>query len=50
MGLIATLSVLGMACCVGYDPMRSVLPDEDEIVRGVRLTKGGKVVSERLVG
>jgi NAD(P) transhydrogenase subunit alpha len=27
-----------------------VLPDEDEIVRGVRLTRGGKVVHERLAG
>jgi NAD(P) transhydrogenase subunit alpha len=27
-----------------------VLPDDDEIVKGVRLTKGGKVVSERLAG
>ena len=27
---------------------RVVLPDDDEIVKGVRLTKGGKVVSERL--
>jgi len=27
-----------------------VLPDEDEIVKGVRLTKGGAVVSERLLG
>ncbi len=26
------------------------LPDDDEIVRGVRLTQGGKVVSERLLG
>nr|WP_314444902.1 NAD(P) transhydrogenase subunit alpha [uncultured Sphingomonas sp.] len=25
-----------------------VLPDEDEIVKGVRLTKGGKIISERL--
>jgi NAD(P) transhydrogenase subunit alpha len=25
-----------------------VLPDDDEIVRGVRLTQGGKVVHERL--
>ena len=29
---------------------RVVLPDEDEIVQGVRLTRGGKIVSERLVG
>ncbi len=27
-----------------------VLPDDDEIVRGARLTKDGKVVSERLLG
>ncbi len=27
-----------------------VLPDEDEIVQGVRLTRGGKVVSARLLG
>ena len=27
---------------------RPVLPDDDEIVKGVRLTQGGKVVSERL--
>ena len=27
-----------------------VLPDDDEIVMGVRLTQGGKVVSERLKG
>ncbi|GAA4009065.1 Re/Si-specific NAD(P)(+) transhydrogenase subunit alpha [Sphingomonas humi] len=27
---------------------RPVFPDEDEIVRGVRLTRGGSVVSERL--
>jgi len=27
-----------------------VLPDEDEIVQGVRLTRGGKVVHERLTG
>jgi NAD(P) transhydrogenase subunit alpha len=26
------------------------LPDDDEIVQGVRLTRGGKVVSERLLG
>ena len=26
------------------------LPDDDEIVKGVRLTHGGKVVSERLLG
>jgi NAD(P) transhydrogenase subunit alpha len=29
---------------------RPVLPDEDEIVRGVRLTRGGTVVNERLLG
>jgi NAD(P) transhydrogenase subunit alpha len=29
---------------------RVVLPDDDEIVKGVRLTQGGKVVNERLVG
>jgi NAD(P) transhydrogenase subunit alpha len=28
---------------------RPVLPDDDEIVRGVRLTKDGKVVNERLL-
>ena len=28
---------------------RVVLPDEDEIVKGVRLTQGGKIVSERLL-
>jgi len=27
-----------------------VLPDDDEIVKGIRLTQGGKVVSERLLG
>jgi len=27
-----------------------VLPDQDEIVRGIRLTRGGKVVHERLTG
>ena len=27
-----------------------LLPDDDEIVKGVRLTKSGKVVSERLSG
>jgi hypothetical protein len=25
-----------------------VLPDDDEIVKGIRLTRGGKVVNERL--
>ncbi|MDB5721405.1 MAG: transhydrogenase subunit alpha [Alphaproteobacteria bacterium] len=29
---------------------RVVLPDDDEIVKGVRLTQGGKVVSDRLLG
>jgi NAD(P) transhydrogenase subunit alpha len=29
---------------------RVVLPDDDEIVKGVRLTRGGAVVSERLKG
>ena len=29
---------------------RVVLPDDDEIVKGVRLTRGGEVVSERLLG
>ncbi|HEX8580269.1 MAG TPA: Re/Si-specific NAD(P)(+) transhydrogenase subunit alpha [Allosphingosinicella sp.] len=29
---------------------RVVLPDDDEIVKGVRLTQGGKVVHERLLG
>ena len=28
---------------------RPVLPDDDEIVQGVRLTRGGKVVSDRLL-
>jgi len=27
---------------------RPVLPDDDEIVKGIRLTRGGKVVNERL--
>ncbi|GAA4040563.1 Re/Si-specific NAD(P)(+) transhydrogenase subunit alpha [Sphingomonas rosea] len=27
---------------------KPVLPDEDEIVKGIRLTRGGKIVSERL--
>jgi len=27
---------------------RPVLPDDDEIVKGIRLTQGGKIVSERL--
>ena len=30
------------------DAKRVVLPDDDEIVKGVRLTRGGQVVSERL--
>jgi proton-translocating NAD(P)+ transhydrogenase subunit alpha len=30
------------------DQGRPVLPDDDEIVKGIRLTKGGKVVNERL--
>ncbi|HVL77955.1 MAG TPA: Re/Si-specific NAD(P)(+) transhydrogenase subunit alpha [Sphingomicrobium sp.] len=30
------------------DQGRPVLPDEDEIVQGIRLTRGGKVVHERL--
>jgi NAD(P) transhydrogenase subunit alpha len=29
---------------------RVVLPDDDEIVKGVRLTRGGEIVSERLKG
>jgi NAD(P) transhydrogenase subunit alpha len=29
---------------------RVVLPDDDEIVKGVRLSQGGKVVNERLIG
>jgi NAD(P) transhydrogenase subunit alpha len=29
---------------------RPVLPDDDEIVQGVRLTRGGQVVSQRLLG
>jgi NAD(P) transhydrogenase subunit alpha len=29
---------------------RPVLPDEDEIVKGVRLTRSGKIVHERLLG
>jgi NAD(P) transhydrogenase subunit alpha len=35
-----------------WDPesKRPVLPDDDEIVKGVRLTQGGKVVNERLIG
>jgi NAD(P) transhydrogenase subunit alpha len=30
------------------DQGRPVLPDDDEIVKGIRLTQGGKVVNERL--
>lgn len=29
---------------------RPIFPDEDEIVKGVRLTRGGEIVSERLAG
>ena len=29
---------------------RPVLPDDDELVKGIRLTSGGKVVHERLLG
>ena len=29
---------------------RPVLPDDDEITAAIRLTKGGKVVNERLLG
>ncbi|PSJ40451.1 NAD(P) transhydrogenase subunit alpha [Allosphingosinicella deserti] len=32
------------------DAGKIVLPDDDEIVKGVRLTQGGKVVNERLLG
>ena len=32
------------------DQSRPVLPDDDEIVKAIRLTQGGKVVSERLTG
>ncbi len=31
------------------DQARPVLPDDDEIVKGIRLTHGGKIVSERLL-
>ncbi len=31
------------------DAGKPVLPDDDEIVKGIRLTQGGKVVSERLL-
>jgi len=30
------------------DQARPVLPDDDEIVKAIRLTRGGKVVNERL--
>jgi NAD(P) transhydrogenase subunit alpha len=35
-----------------WDPeaKRVVLPDDDEIVQGVRLTQGGKIVNARLLG
>ncbi|MEA3047979.1 MAG: H+-translocating transhydrogenase subunit alpha [Sphingomonadales bacterium] len=32
------------------DAKAPMLPDDDEIVRGVRLTRGGKIVHERLAG
>jgi len=32
------------------DQSRPVFPDDDEIVKGIRLTQGGKIVSERLAG
>jgi NAD(P) transhydrogenase subunit alpha len=32
------------------DAKRPVLPDDDEIVQGVRLTRGGQVVNARLLG
>ena len=32
------------------DQNRPVLPDDDELVKGIRLTHGGKVVHERLTG
>src|SRR4051812_18821970 len=32
------------------DQARPVLPDDDELVKGIRLTHGGKVVHERLTG
>jgi H+-translocating NAD(P) transhydrogenase subunit alpha len=34
----------------GKDQNRPVLPDDDEIVKAVRLTQGGKVVNERFTG
>jgi len=32
------------------DAGKPVFPDDDEIVQGVRVTQGGKVVHERLLG
>jgi NAD(P) transhydrogenase subunit alpha len=32
------------------DQGRPVFPDDDEIVKGIRLTRSGKIVSERLTG
>jgi NAD(P) transhydrogenase subunit alpha len=32
------------------DQNRPVLPDDDELVKGIRLTHGGKIVHERLAG
>ncbi len=32
------------------DQGRPILPDDDEIVKAIRLTQGGKIVSERLAG
>ena len=32
------------------DQGRPVLPDDDEIVKAIRLTQGGRIVSERLAG
>ncbi|MDZ7588420.1 MAG: NAD(P) transhydrogenase subunit alpha [Parasphingorhabdus sp.] len=32
------------------DAKRPVLPDDDEVTQGIRLTQGGKVVHERLLG
>jgi NAD(P) transhydrogenase subunit alpha len=34
----------------GKDSNAPVLPDDDEIVKGIRLTKDGQVVNERLLG
>jgi NAD(P) transhydrogenase subunit alpha len=31
------------------DSNAPILPDDDEIVKGIRLTQGGKVVNERLL-